>query len=180
MKLNSEPGTLRYQILLNMQEKTTDELLEIWKRNDQEEWTKDAFEVIEDILQERLGQVPAQNPPPSDEEMDMVDEAGEEDEDADEESDSFHSQRIILGISSLADLASRLVLIVGAILIGIRILVAIQDISSSNAGLSLLYSVGASIITWGVNYIILQAISLGLLLFLDIEWNTRPTKEGVD
>jgi hypothetical protein len=43
-----------------MQDKGTDELLQIWTQNDRSEWTDTAFSVIEEVLLERLGEIPPQ------------------------------------------------------------------------------------------------------------------------
>jgi tetratricopeptide (TPR) repeat protein len=40
----------------------TEDLLEIWKANDHEEWTDEAFTAIQSILLDRLGEVPPQTP----------------------------------------------------------------------------------------------------------------------
>ena len=45
---------------LNLKE--TDELMEIWKQNDRVQWSQETFDALETILQERLGQLPPQNP----------------------------------------------------------------------------------------------------------------------
>jgi tetratricopeptide (TPR) repeat protein len=51
---------MKAQIQDNLRLMETDELLEIWHAADHEEWTDLAFEVIREILQDRLGEVPAQ------------------------------------------------------------------------------------------------------------------------
>lgn len=51
------------QIYRNMANKDTDELLEIWRKNDHVEWSDTAFEVIKDILIKRLDEVPGQDDP---------------------------------------------------------------------------------------------------------------------
>jgi len=48
------------QIRFRMEEKDTEELLEIWKKNDREEWTEEAFETIREILLARTGSLPTQ------------------------------------------------------------------------------------------------------------------------
>ena len=53
----------RNQLINNLNLKPIEELLEIWKTNDRVEWTDEAFEVIQQILLERLGYVPPQNSP---------------------------------------------------------------------------------------------------------------------
>ena len=50
----------RKQIYSELNLKETDELLEIWHTNDHEEWSDAAFDVVLEILIERLGEVPIQ------------------------------------------------------------------------------------------------------------------------
>lgn len=59
----NEPSnkSLRQQIYHSMQERQTEELLQIWRENDRQEWSNEAFEVIRTILKERLGSVPEQD-----------------------------------------------------------------------------------------------------------------------
>ncbi len=45
----------------NMQLKDTDELLRIWKQNNREEWSDEAFSVVQEILLERNVEIPDQN-----------------------------------------------------------------------------------------------------------------------
>lgn len=54
---------LREQIYGNLNLKETDELLEIWQKNDHVEWSDTAFDVVKDILIERIGEVPPQDEP---------------------------------------------------------------------------------------------------------------------
>jgi hypothetical protein len=51
---------LREQIHNELNLRETEDLLEIWRANDHEEWSDTAFEVIREILSERLGEVPPQ------------------------------------------------------------------------------------------------------------------------
>jgi hypothetical protein len=55
--------SLRKQIYNNLNLKETDELVEIWQQNDRVEWSEDTFSVIQEILQERLGELPPQDEP---------------------------------------------------------------------------------------------------------------------
>jgi tetratricopeptide (TPR) repeat protein len=57
---SDEHAYMKAQIQDNLRLKETDELLEIWHTADHEEWTDMAFEVIQEILRDRLGEVPAQ------------------------------------------------------------------------------------------------------------------------
>jgi hypothetical protein len=59
----SDRDGLRRQVYANMQLRTTEELLEIWEKNDRGEWSDIAFNVVKKILKKRLGNVPEQPPP---------------------------------------------------------------------------------------------------------------------
>jgi hypothetical protein len=52
---------LRAQIYNRMNQKETDELIAIWQTHDSEEWTETAFDVVKDILLNRLGELPPQD-----------------------------------------------------------------------------------------------------------------------
>ncbi len=51
---------LRNEIYSRMDLKETDELIDIWQRHNPKEWTDLAFKVVEEILRDRLGEVPSQ------------------------------------------------------------------------------------------------------------------------
>ena len=51
---------LRQQIHNELNLRETEDLLEIWRTNDHEEWSDTAFEVIKEILSERLVEIPPQ------------------------------------------------------------------------------------------------------------------------
>jgi hypothetical protein len=51
----------RRTIYNTQNQKTTEELVEIWRTNDRVEWTDEAFDAIKEILLERLGELPPQN-----------------------------------------------------------------------------------------------------------------------
>jgi len=54
---------LRDHLYRNFNEKDTEELLVIWQANNRVEWSDLAFEAIEDLLEKRIGTLPAQNDP---------------------------------------------------------------------------------------------------------------------
>jgi len=58
----NQESSLSKSIYQNMQLKDSDELLKIWVQNDRNEWSNEAFSIVHDILLERLGSVPEQNP----------------------------------------------------------------------------------------------------------------------
>jgi hypothetical protein len=53
-------NNLRKQIYGNMNLKETEDLVEIWQENDRKEWSDLAFDVIREILVNRLGELPIQ------------------------------------------------------------------------------------------------------------------------
>ena len=58
MGKNTDNNSLKKQIRESMFLKETEALIEIWDNDDHEEWSDDAFEVVQEILHERLGRVP--------------------------------------------------------------------------------------------------------------------------
>ena len=54
---------LREQIRNSLNQKEIYELLDIWKTNDRVEWSDMAFDVLREILRERIGRLPPQNEP---------------------------------------------------------------------------------------------------------------------
>jgi ABC-type multidrug transport system fused ATPase/permease subunit len=46
-----------------MLEKSTEDLIEIWVKNDREEWSDLAFEVVGEVLHQRIGDLPDQEQP---------------------------------------------------------------------------------------------------------------------
>lgn len=53
---------LHNSVYQSMQNKSTQELLEIWRDNDRVTWTEDTFSILQEILLERLGTIPEQKP----------------------------------------------------------------------------------------------------------------------
>ena len=54
---------LRNQVLGNLNLLETDDLIDIWKKNDRVEWSETAFDVVREILQNRLVELPKQGEP---------------------------------------------------------------------------------------------------------------------
>jgi hypothetical protein len=54
---------LRLQIYNNLNLKATGELVDIWQKNDRVEWSETTFDVLQEILQQRLGVLPPQGTP---------------------------------------------------------------------------------------------------------------------
>ncbi len=54
-------NSLRAQIYNNLISKETEDLLEIWQNGDPTEWDAEVFEIVKEILLERLGYIPPQS-----------------------------------------------------------------------------------------------------------------------
>ena len=65
----TQDNNLRKQIYNNMNFKATDELVEIWKTNNRLEWSDISFDIIKEIIEHRLGELPPQEEPITDERM---------------------------------------------------------------------------------------------------------------
>jgi hypothetical protein len=68
----------RNSVFNNLNLLETDDLIEIWQNNNRAEWSDTAFEVVQQILRTRLGQLPQQDEPTyENSEQDMNDESDE-------------------------------------------------------------------------------------------------------
>jgi hypothetical protein len=65
----------RKSIFDSMDQKETEELVEIWQKHDPDEWTETAYDVIEEILRARLGKLPQIRTVVSNEKSRLEDEA---------------------------------------------------------------------------------------------------------
>lgn len=63
VKSTMSTKSLKSYIETEMRLKTTNELVDIWVKNNRAEWTDEAFEVIQELLVERTGTIPIQNKP---------------------------------------------------------------------------------------------------------------------
>jgi hypothetical protein len=157
-------------------------LLAIWKTHDNEEWTEQAFGVMEDILRERLGSVPEQNAAMVNP-MEAVDEEDDEGDEV-EEGGGYHNSDAVLTVASLASLASKIVLVLGSILIILQALANLemrwQDLmgmSPLNSLYILVFGIFSNAISWGMFYITLRAVAEVLYLILDIQQSTTTTSQ---
>lgn len=179
MKENTPGDPLREQIVQNMEAKTTDELLQIWQRNDTQAWTSQAFQVIHDILQDRLGVVPPQGvalavDPPAE----VQAKAGPDENDTGDE-DTYTTPSAVLDLAYWLSIASKVVVGLTLALMLIRLITGVQALQASPATslldgniLATLYAIISIGIAGAVNFFILQGASHVLYLLLDIQANT--------
>ncbi len=164
-------------IRIRMEQKTTEELLDIWKKNDRGEWTDAAFEVIREILAARIGSLPAQG-------EDIVDSEEKADE-AVEDDDTDHVYEDLVRVSSLARGFSWICL-------GLAVLVLVADIVLLLASVTVANQMGwgrfsldrvliplmsslLPLLFGGFLFVVLRAIAEGIYVLLDIEDSTRRT-----
>ena len=141
--------------------KSTDELLEIWKSNNRKVWSGTAFKAIQKILLERLGSVPPQQGDSPEEESDP---------------DTYYN---IDRLTSLATIANILawVLLVGYILAaGAYLYLVWKSPSGSNTGYLF-----AQYLAWLVYLLpglfffgVLRLLSEAVYVLLEIAENNRP------
>jgi hypothetical protein len=62
---------LREQIRAQLGLRATEDLLEIWQENDRRAWSDAAFDIMGEILRERLGEVPPQGKPKTEADEDL-------------------------------------------------------------------------------------------------------------
>jgi hypothetical protein len=175
MTENPKDSSLRRRIFESMQEMDTKELLSIWTKNNRQEWSAEAFEVIREILQERTGNVPEQGAPTSQvqPEEQVAQKAAIE---RVEKEKTWHDPQIIVTTAKLANIGAWIALFLGAVLFVSRLVAELNvdpAMTSYPARWStLLYSLTGSLLSAIVNFIILRAVSHVLYLVLDIERNT--------
>ncbi len=159
---------LKDQIRSKMQEKDTQELIAIWKKNDRTEWHEETFDVIREVLMERTGELPAQG---LDADADTPS-AAEHDED--ERDVSYNYDRLTAAAHWASNL-SWLFLGVGVVMSGSELLYVFLNRASFNA-----VTIIASLALWCMAallatffFVLLQIIAEGVWLLIDIEDNTR-------
>jgi len=130
----------------SMQEKETDELLRIWKENDREQWSDAAFEVVHNLLVERIGQVPEQAPRKEEK----------------KEIAYLHNPKALLNISTWANILSWIILV--PCILGTMWML----FTGSPLGL-ILFVLATGLFC----FLVLQAIAKGMPLLLDILNNTQ-------
>ena len=188
---------LREQIRNNLNLKNIYELLEIWKINNRVVWSDTTFEVLREILKERMGEVPPQDEPifennqDSEVENDNVDDGLEEweaqlldDENQPELYDTLEVLELRDNIDKVAFAAIVVYILLGLLNFSfVRML--LQGIVLSPSELvqsipSMLFttlSIGFRIV---ITYFPLKALTQILRILMEIEFNSRKSKPLVE
>ena len=103
-------NNIRREIFNNLNLKDTEELLEIWQTNDRVDWADEAFDVMREILQARLGEVPPQNEPVLEHvkkaKFDEINEEALQEIDKDQDPPVFYRPRQVLWLDTWLNLAA--------------------------------------------------------------------------
>ena len=158
----------RQEIFSGMKDKDTEELLKIWKENDREEWSNEAFEVIHDILLERLEKVPEQGGNSA--------LAGDSPGFEYNRRKPYHSSTRLLGMASWANVISWIVLCLGAFIFIIQLINLIKlepDISVLRYSKSIYiltpYLTHLSTFAFDIFlFVVLQGLSQCIYILIDI------------
>ncbi len=143
-----------------LETRDTEDLLEIWQKNDRDEWTPEAFDAIQGILTARNVSLPQQ-----------------ETDDLPEEADTYHDSQRLVRISSVARGISWLAIV----LLGLSVILSVfYFLQSLSTGGSLAFALATGLIVllgpilfFGFIWVVLQVVAEGIYLFMDIEENTR-------
>jgi hypothetical protein len=175
---------LRNQIYSNLNSKDTEELLDIWKTNDRVEWSDLAFEVLEEILSQRVGSLPKQNEP-----IFEYDEAEEDDDledweakilDNENQPELYDTLEVIDTVDNINKVAKAVIVIYAFINLTNTYLfgLILRGMSPSlEESASALWDLFTTIITTtfqiAVVYFPLKALSHILKILMEMEFNSR-------
>jgi len=157
------------QIYQRMNERETEDLIEIWQKHNREEWTEDAFEAVKAILIERLGKLPEQNP------EDNEDKVKRDQENAWE----YPSDKKLIKLADASEWLSTA--IVGVTIIYL-VLVLINNFSregfriGSMEGLLYVANVLINVFYAGFAFLILQAITEIIYFLIDLRELVTPSE----
>ena len=184
----------RKQLYNNLNLKETDELVEIWQTNDRVEWTELAFDVVREILQERIGELPEQDEPIWEHDEDAYDDEMDEFElvkgPSDEENAPvFYKPRQVFWLEKWLNYVA-IAAIVVVIITDLNQLPAMQRAAlfyfSGNTDWNIvawMIAVGFSAITAGLQcaiyYFPLKALGAILKILMEMEFNSRGVQSNI-
>lgn len=174
----------RKQVYANLNSKETEELLDIWKTNDRIEWSDLAFEVLEEILSQRLDNLPIQNEPITEydkrEEADDLEDWESKILDDENQPELYDTLEVIGTIDNINKVAKAAIVIYVLVNIAnshfFQVLLR-GEISYSNElvplTLNLFTTTVSTAIQIAIVYFPLKALSYILRILMEIEFNSR-------
>jgi hypothetical protein len=157
---------------LNLKE--TPDLLSIWYEHDQEEWSEEAFQAIEQILINRLGEIP---PKPE------LEKANSDDSSRIVEDPEFYKPKKVFALSKLINRVAVASIYVN-ILLPITLIIAVYHFGKVSLNqipaeyVFLLVIVAVIILPVQIvtTYFGLKALASILSILMEMEFNSRPVK----
>ena len=182
---------LRTQIRNNLKLKDIYELLNMWKTNNRAEWSDITFEVLREILEERIGEVPPQDDPIFESKNNIVEDNGREEWELrllnDENQPGLYNTQDVLKLrANINKVASATVILY--ILLGVLnfsfvrmlfqgvVLPTSEIIKSLPDILFTMLNVGFRI---AITYFPLKALTHLLRILMEMEFQSRKTFESV-
>jgi hypothetical protein len=178
---------LQEQIRNELKLKDLYELLEIWKTNNRVEWSDTAFEVLKEILEERIGEVPPQDEPILDIEDDALDDQATDLEewklnllDREDQPELYSTLDVLNIIEKINKVAFAAVVIY--ILLGLLnfsfVRMLFQGVALTSADImqslpTMLFTVLSLIIRIALIYFPLKALALILRILMEMEFNSH-------
>lgn len=178
---------LRWHIFQSMDGKPTEELLEIWQVNDRSTWSDQAFEVVAEILRQRLGELPAQNemvttaPYPVNQGSDDLEPSAKEPE--------FYRPKEVLWLQkqlkwvAIVSVVATLATEARSILVFLRVISSQNQESSPELIVNTLILMAVAVFTLvsaAVSYIALRWLASILGILMEMEHNSRPRRNHFD
>lgn len=155
--MTEQSNALNKKLYENMRQKSSDELLQIWKENDRTEWSDEAYTAISQILTERNVSLPVQQTPAT-----IV------------EADSDPNADALVRLSTWAQLMAWVALVVTLGISGINI-VSIFMSTGLNIGIGEIFNILSALLILMVGaflFIFFQLVAKGIFVMLDILDNT--------
>jgi hypothetical protein len=181
--------SLRQQIYTTLSQETTEKLSGIWQNNNRAEWTDLSFEVMAEILHERLGELPVQNDPVY-ETAKQLEEEQEDKENLEKENEEsgpvFYEPQEVLSLNIWLNRAA----IFGAAVAAIMSAITMPNMQSTISSIfpnamsgSIIASLGAIVISLlaaalqgAIIYFPLRGLSTVLKILMEMEFNSRGVK----
>lgn len=175
---------LRKQVYANLNPKDTEELLDLWKTNDRVEWSDLAFEVLEEILSQRVDNLPKQNEPileyDEEEETDDLEDWEAKILDSENQPELYDTLEVIDTVSNINKVAKAVIVVYALVnLVGSYFFGAVLKgaISSLDELMPALWSLFTTIVTTALQiavvYFPLKALSHILRILMEMEFNSR-------